>query len=304
MREIAGELVAARARGQRFALAVLVAMTGSGPRSPGAALVLLDDGRVLGSLSGGCLDGAALTACAELLGSPGGPARSRLIGGQGEDGFADVGLTCGGAATVLVTRDDLLGENLLDSLAYVAAGRAARLVLRHGPDEVLTLEVPAQPRLVLVGATVEAGLLCRLATEAGWRVTVVDPRPAFATKERAPGAELVVRAWPAGWLADELEAGRGPGPEDALLLMAHDDRYDIDLLAAALSAGVGFVGALASRATASRRQELLAASGLDAATVARLVSPLGLDLRGPDRRPRDPAGVAVSVLAQLVQRRP
>ncbi|WP_129336180.1 XdhC family protein [Cellulomonas endophytica] len=321
MLELADRLLARRAAGRRLAVATVVAVEGSSPGALGTSLALDDAGQVVGSIAGGCVEGAALALCEAVLagGAPEGP---EAFGVADEDALA-AGLPCGG--TLLVHARPLVGADL-PALRAAAAGDPAWTVSRLGPVDpadraALDAAVAARaatgvpgtvrvtcdgrtaeafvevraprPRLVLYGALELSAALAALAGPLGWHVTVCDPRPVLATAERLPGADAVVVDWPPRHLA-----AQALGPRDAVCVLAHDDRFETELLLRALRSGPGFVGAVGSRRTHARRVAALRAAGATAEEVARLHSPLGLDLGAAT-----PAETALSVAAGLLAAR-
>lgn len=283
MLELARDLVAWVESGRRVAVATLMRVEGSAPRTVGASLAVADDGAVLGSLSGGCVDGAVHERCTALLHGE----TSEAVESYDGDGGLAPGLTCGGRVEVLV---QLLADEAVEPLRRAAAGLDARLELHHDGAVVLVEEQPAAPRMLLAGATQEAVALAEVAAGAGYRVTVVDPRPVFATKERFPAAAEVVCAWPQEHVRDAGLDERG-----VAVLLAHDERVDAPFLAAVLAQDLAFVGAMGSRRTHARRVAALRELGVDDAALARLHSPVGLRLGATT-----PFDTAVSVYAEVV----
>ncbi|MDL2335163.1 MAG: XdhC family protein, partial [Chloroflexota bacterium] len=163
-------------------------------------------------------------------------------------------------------------------------------VIESGERQFFIEAYPVRPRLVIVGAVEIARALVRLARELGFATTVVDGRAAFATRERFPDADEIVL----GWL-DEVADQIGLGANDAVAVLAHDQKFDDPALIEAFRRGCRYVGALGSRKTQSDRRERLAAAGVDGADIARLHGPIGLDLGG-----RSPAETALAVLAEVV----
>lgn len=156
----------------------------------------------------------------------------------------------------------------------------------------------APPRLILVGANDFVRATCGIGRALGYRVTVVDARPVFATRARFPDADEIVVDWPHRYLESEIRSG-AVDATTAVCVMTHDPKFDVPTLRVALAgADVGFVGALGSRRTVTDRNSRLVESGVTAAQLARLRSPLGLDLGG-----HTPAEVAVSIAAQLIAER-
>ncbi|MFT4397487.1 XdhC family protein [Gordonia lacunae] len=161
---------------------------------------------------------------------------------------------------------------------------------------VQTFAPPA--RLILIGANDFVRALSSLGTSLGMRVTVVDARPVFATRARFPDADDVVVGWPDRYLAGEIRDGR-VGSSTAICVMTHDPKFDVPTLRVALaSSTLGFVGALGSRRTVDDRRQRLRDAGLDDEQLARLRSPLGLDLGG-----HTPGEAAVAIAAQLIAER-
>jgi xanthine dehydrogenase accessory factor len=143
--------------------------------------------------------------------------------------------------------------------------------------------------LVLVGAVHIAQFLAPMARLAGYDVTLIDPRRAFASPHRFPGLALRV-GWP-----DEVMAGEPPGRQTAVVTLTHDPKIDDPALFAALRSKAFYVGALGSSRTHARRVERLSAGGLAMTDIARIAAPVGLDLGG-----RAPAEIAVAVLAEVI----
>ncbi|MFG2752289.1 XdhC family protein [Streptomyces xanthophaeus] len=338
MLDIADELRAWCAARREFALATVVAVSGSAPRGPGASLAVDDRGTALGSVSGGCVESAVHELCLDALTS--GEGGLHRFGYSDDDAFA-VGLTCGGVLDVLVTpvrggdpvrpvlgsvldaaaggaRAALarvvsgpprqLGRALAvhadgsyeggldggEALDRAAAGQVRGLLLagRTGTAELgtagglcgrpLTLLVESsadRPRLIVYGAIDFAAALARIGAFLGYRVTVCDARPVFATPARFPDADEVVVDWPHRHLAAQAQAGLLDS-RTAVCVLTHDAKFDVPLLALALRLPLGYVGAMGSRRTHSDRIGRLRAEGVTQSALARLRSPIGLDLGG------------------------
>ncbi len=293
--------------GQRVAAATLVRVEGSAPRAVGASFVLGSDGTVAGSVSGGCVEADLVERCREVL--DGGPAQVASYG-VGDD-LGEPGLMCGGTITVLVHEVSALPAGALHQVRRAAEGLDACVVLDADggvctaevacpepaddgraatAEPLVTLRTPAAQPLLVVGAGEHAVALTHLAAGCGYAVTVLDQRPLFATKERFPDAYAVVRDWPDRWLAAHpLTAAH------AVVVLTHDQRVDVPTLATALASPARYVGAMGSRTTHVRRVEALRAAGVTGAALARLRSPIGLDLGGST-----PEETALSILAEVV----
>ncbi|MCQ4211492.1 MULTISPECIES: XdhC family protein [Streptomyces] len=353
MLDIAEELHRWVEQGRDFAVATVVAVGGSAPRQPGAALAVDSEGTAIGSVSGGCVEGAVYELCRQAL-EDGEPVLERF-GYSDDDAFA-VGLTCGGVIDILVTpvraadtavRDvlaaalaaaatgeaaavarivsgpaDLVGRALLvradgsseggfgahpeldrtvagEAAAYLDAGRTATLEIgeqgsRCGAPLTLLVEssVPA-PRMIVFGAIDFASALVRMGKFLGYHVTVCDARPVFATATRFPEADEIVIEWPHKYLERTDVDGR-----TVLCVLTHDAKFDVPLLQLALRLPVAYVGAMGSRRTHLDRNERLREVGVTEIELARLRSPIGLDLGA-----RTPEEVALSIASEIVANR-
>jgi xanthine dehydrogenase accessory factor len=319
VKEIAGDLERWRAAGERVALATVVATRRSAPRPIGSKLGVSSSGELAGSVSGGCVENEVYGAAQEVLG--GGAPRLLSYGISDELAF-EVGLPCGGEIDVFVEAADV---ELVDRLARIVdEGRRAvlftvlegegvgerRLVeetdgdalaaelLRGGHSRVLELEdgkVFAEvfgppPRLLVIGAVDTAEALCHAASLVGWHTIVADARGRFATEERVPSADAVLVAWP-----DEALAQVEPDYATAVVVLTHDDKFDVPALQGALETEAFYIGALGSRRNQERRRERLLEAGVAEEALERISGPCGLDI-GAD----SPAETALSVLAEIL----
>ncbi|GHH80671.1 XdhC family protein [Streptomyces capitiformicae] len=349
MLDIAEELHRWVEQGRDFAVATVVAVGGSAPRLPGAALAVDADGTVIGSVSGGCVEGAVYDLCGQAL-ADGEPVLERF-GYSDEEAFA-VGLTCGGIIDILVTPvrvgdpvrpvvaaalaaaasgeaaavarivsgpAELRGRALLtrpdgsydggfgahpelertvaaEARAFLDAGRTGTLELgeqgsRCGAPLTVLVEssVPA-PRMIVFGAIDFASALVRIGKFLGYHVTVCDARPVFTTKARFPEADEIVVEWPHKYLERTSVDAR-----TVLCVLTHDAKFDVPLLKLALRLPVAYVGAMGSRRTHLDRNARLRQAGVTELELARLRSPIGLDLGA-----RTPEETALSIAAEIV----
>jgi xanthine dehydrogenase accessory factor len=281
---------------ERAALATVVATRRSAPRPVGSKLVVYESGKLLGSVSGGCVESDVAEQAKEVL--AGGEPRL-LTYGITDDQAWEIGLPCGGEIDVFVQRleRELPEEQDRARVTVLEGPRAGQQWFAddlEGPSRVLELEgekvfaeVPeTAPRLVVVGATDTAEELCRAAGALGWRTVVIDPRPALVTRERLPSPDELVVAWP-----DKVELG----PDSAVVVLTHEERLDVPALSTALGSDAFYVGAIGSRRTQEKRRERLLEAGLTEGQLERLSGPAGLDL-GADT----PAETAVSILAEVL----
>jgi xanthine dehydrogenase accessory factor len=298
VRELADAIQRWRARGDRVALATVVATRRSAPRPVGSKLVVSEGGELLGSVSGGCVESDVAVQAAEVIAD--GAPRLLTYGIDDEQAWS-IGLPCGGEIDVFVQRfeGELNGSPgvTLTVLEGERAGERRAVPLdgfEGGPSRVLELEgeavfadvVAPPPSLVVVGATDTAEELCRAAKALGWRTTVIDPRPALVTRERLPSPDELVTAWP-----DEVSADA----DTAVVVLTHEERLDVPALNAALASPAFYVGAIGSRRTQAKRRERLLDAGLTDEQLDRLAGPAGLDLGA-----HTPAETAVSILAEVL----
>ncbi|MEU7904398.1 XdhC/CoxI family protein [Actinoplanes sp. NPDC049118] len=190
-----------------------------------------------------------------------------------------------------------------DGRGLLAAGRTG--LLHYGPDgqrrgaglSVLVTAFAPAARMLVFGATDHAAAVARIGSFLGYRVTVCDARPVFATARRFPEADEVVVDWPHRYLAAESGAGR-LDDRTVVCVLTHDPKFDVPVLEVALPLPLAYVGAMGSRRTHDDRLKRLRETGLTAGQIARLSSPIGLDLGG-----RTPEETAVSVAAEIVAAR-
>ncbi len=277
------------AAGLGVALATVVDSRRSAPRPLGSKLAVAADGRLFGSVSGGCVEAdVAERARAVIDGAP----AAVFSYGISDDEAWSIGLPCGGEIDVFVERFAGAPDLERGTSYVVVAGEGvgqrwhdtarSRTGLREEAGRSVFAEsVAPRPRLVAVGAGDIAEALCALARPIGWHTTVVDPRPGLATPERVPSADEIVVAWP-----DEIAVDA----ETALVSLVHEERLDIPALRAGVEGGAFYVGALGSRRTQAKRREKLGA------LTDRIHGPVGLDLGG-----ETPAEIALEILAQMLQ---
>lgn len=358
MREVLDRLLPWWEAGQSVAMGTVVATWRSAPRPAGAAMLVSEDGEAVGSVSGGCVEGAVYELGQQVLES-GEPVLQRY--GVSDDDAFTVGLTCGGildifvesvsresfpelgdvaadieagrpvaVATVIEHPDpEVLGRRVVvrpgeshaqtlsisplslsaraedaitdDARGLLATGRNATLT--YGPDgerrgegmRVFVASYAPKPRMLVFGAIDFAAAVARVGSFLGYHVTVCDARPVFATASRFPDADEVVVTWPHRYLQDEVDAGR-IDPRTVMCVLTHDPKFDVPVLEIALRLpDVAYIGAMGSRRTHEDRLTRLREAGLSDEELARLSSPIGLDLGA-----RTPEETAVSIAAEII----
>jgi xanthine dehydrogenase accessory factor len=284
-------------------VATVVATRSSAPRPVGSKLIVREDGSLEGSVSGGCVENDVVVAAQEVreTGVP------RLVTyGITDDMAVSVGLPCGGEIDVFVEplgeqvdsgvvltviRGEGVGEKLDDPELQRAALRRGRShVIELGDRSVFADVFAEPPRLLVYGAVDTAEALCASARLLGWRTIVADARPRFATAARIPSADELLVLWP-----EEALAHVAPDAATAVVVLTHDDKFDLPLVQGALATDAFYVGWLGSRRNQERRRGLLVEAGVAEDELDRISGPSGLDV-GAD----SPAETAVSILAEIL----
>ena len=362
MRDILDQIVKWWDAGETFGLATVVRTFSSAPREPGAALAVSAEGEVVGSVSGGCVEGAVYELSGEVIAN-GEPMLQRY--GISDDTAFSVGLTCGGIIDIFVepvSRESYpeLGEiagavragepvavvTVIEGPGKIGARRViwpaegeppasqpaagmplatgtlgsgdrldqavdddARGMLAQGltgvrhygaagerrMDElsVFVQSFAPPPRMLVFGAIDFAAAVARIGKFLGYRVTVCDARPVFATTTRFPDADEVVTDWPHRYLS-----GVTTDERTVICVLTHDPKFDVPVLEVALRAPAAYIGAMGSRRTHEDRLDRLREAGMSEEELARLRSPVGLDLGA-----RTPEETAVAIAAELIQLR-
>ena len=355
MREVLPELMAWWRGGLTIGVGTVVGTWRSAPRPPGASMLVGPDKSAVGSVSGGCVEGAVYELAQQVV-ADGRPVLQRY-GVSDDDAFA-VGLTCGGILDVFVEKvsqqtfpelgalaEDIeagrpvavatvvehpdpawLGRRLVvrpegdgiplegnleseraqaaitdDARGLLASGRSE--LLTYGPDgqrrgegmRVFCAAYAPKPRMLVFGAIDFAAAVARLGSFLGYHVTVCDARPVFATVSRFPHADEVVVGWPHRYLREQAEAG-AIDPRTVMCVLTHDPKFDVPLLEVALRLpDVAYIGAMGSRRTHADLMARLREAGLSEQELARVSSPIGLDLGA-----RTPEETAVSIAAEII----
>ena len=306
MREVLTELEEWTGAGEEVALATVVETWGSSPRPLGSKMVVTRSGKMAGSVSNGCIEGAVFEEAQKVLQS-GKPKVAAF--GVADDVAFEVGLACGGHIEVFVQpltpahkqlikmleRDEAatLRTNLVTGEVELTSGAPAgsELARRDGDWFVEPIRRPAH--LVIVGAIHIAIPLHRLAKLMGYRVTVIDARAKFATKDRFPDADELIVAWP-----DEAMAKLKLDNSTYVVILTHDPKFDLPALRSVLGLDVGYIGAIGSRKTNQNRFDALRGEGFTEEQISRVHGPIGLDLGG-----RGAEETALGILAEITATR-
>ncbi|HEY4228356.1 MAG TPA: XdhC/CoxI family protein [Candidatus Limnocylindrales bacterium] len=334
MRELLDQYDAWRAEGHEVGRAVVIRTYGSAPRQAGSVLLVADDGRMVGSVSGGCVEGAA----AEAVLAARADGQDRVIRfGISDDQAWSVGLACGGTIDVLVQGDvpdavvaaaraqstgappatDAMGTTVVTELPADAPPPADRPAAGPAPDATLEelrhdalaagrSELAALPdRVLFIEAfPVRPRLVIVGATEiARWLVDLAGPLGYERIVIDARTAFATPERFPdvdrllTDWPDEAFEA-IDLGPNDAVAILSHDPKFDEPAIVDAIRRGARYVGAIGSRKTQADRRRRLAEMGISEEQLAHLHGPIGLDLGG-----REPAETALAILAEIVAAR-
>ncbi len=314
------------AEGKGAALATVIQTWGSAPRPVGSQLAISSEAEIMGSVSGGCVEGAVVAEALEALED--GDCRILEYGVTDEEAFA-VGLACGGTIRILVEPIDIghgpdlalirdlaaarenrravayvvclsdwsrllldgacgtpLGDEVRDGMAADRSG----FVQIEGEDWFVGIHNPPL-RLVVVGAVHIAQALLPMARLAGYDATLVDPREAFSADARFPG-ETILRDWP-----DEALDAIGIDARTAVVTLTHDPKLDDPAIRRTLESEAFYLGCLGSKKTHAKRVARLSEAGFPDERIARIHAPVGADIGA-----RTPAEIAVATLAQITER--
>ncbi len=303
--------------GQGAAIATVVETWGSAPRQAGSQLAISGQGQMLGSVSGGCVEGAVVAEAMDAIAD--GIPRLLTFGVTDDTAFA-VGLACGGTIRVLVdpvgdaasalpeslllqlvearranqpiaivTRLETWNRSIMTATDDVAVAARLRSDKSGLEDDGRFIAVHNPPlRMIIVGAVHIAQPLVTIARSCGYDCTLIDPRAAFGSADRFPG-EVILDDWP-----DEAMAALAPDARTALITLTHDPKLDDPAISAGLGTPAFYIGCLGSKKTHAGRLERLAAAGFVPEQIARIHAPVGLDIGA-----KTPAEIAVSIMAEV-----
>ncbi|NJK80231.1 MAG: XdhC family protein [Chloroflexaceae bacterium] len=320
--------------GRPTALATVVSTWGSAPRQAGAKMGVTADMGMIGSVSGGCVETAVASAAMNALddgqqrlldfGVSDDTAWSVGLACGGKISVyvepldrgwwqvaADHARTDRALATATVLHGPQAGQKLavdyhgvvfgsagLSDAQQEALASAARVVLeRKQPERVQAADLDVfvelhrpRPRLIIVGGAHTAMALTQLANLLGYRVVLIDPRQAFASLERFPNVELIAHEYP-----EEVLPQIGLTEESYIAVLTHDPKIDDGALQVALPSRVPYVGVLSSRRTHQKRVERLTEAGMAPELLARIRTPIGLEIGA-----KTPEEIALAIMAEIV----
>jgi xanthine dehydrogenase accessory factor len=318
---------------KNFALATVIRTWGSSPRTVGAKMAVNQDGEIVGSVSGGCVEGAVVTSCMETITT----GKPQLLHFDVEDETAwEVGLACGGeldvyleipsedflsalkqaadAETVLTTAKCIKGdkeliwrEMIMQQDGKISGSIAPHIDLevssqKHSKsscfktstgEEIFLDIIPPLPTLIIVGGVHIAVALTKIARACNYHVIIVDPRRQFGSQIRFPEANQILHLWP-----DKAFEQIKLTSNTAVAFLTHDPKIDDPGLVLSLPSKAFYIGALGSRTTQTARRNRLQSAGVSERSLARLHGPIGLNLGG-----RSPEEIALAIMAEIIKTR-
>ena len=275
--------------GQRAVLATVVSAWGSAPRRPGSQMAIREDGHIVGSVSGGCVEGDVIAQALEMMDSveaDAAPTRQADYGVSDASAWA-VGLACGGQIRVHLHQPEAGFAD--DTIAGMADTGEVTVPLDVGESAAVSVTYAAPLRLLILGGVHIAQALVALAPTVGFSPTIIDPRGGFASPERFPDIPLITD-WP-----DQAVSEFGIDARTAVVALTHDEKLDDPALLAAFASRAFYIGALGSKRTQASRRERMLAAGVSEENYARLHGPIGLDIGAAN-----PQEIAVAILGQMI----
>ena len=293
---------------RKVAIATVISTWGSAPRPVGGQMAIDVNGEIIGSVSGGCIEGAVISEGIKSIKD--GKTRVKDYGISNNLAW-EVGLACGGELKILVQPLDIEDSIVNSMVAHIKNRQPIKLEVDCITGErlinnSLTNEtsyynkltnqfihvVAPHPRLFIIGAVHIAQALVSLANIANYDITLIDPREHFATKKRFPDCKII-NEWP-----DTALANVTLDKATHIVTLTHDPKIDDPALITALKHDVGYIGSLGSKKTHYKRCERLLSLGLKEDEVSRIHAPVGLNIKA-----KTPAEIAISILAELTNYR-
>ena len=311
MKELLPTLRRWQAANTRFAIARVVSTWGSAPRRPGAWMAVSAEGDIVGSVSGGCVEGAVREEALKIL--DGAPSRMVEYGIDNESAWT-VGLSCGGQLQVLIQPfPEDVGDALLDTIeqgeavtwiATLEDGQVsnelggafsasnAMILEEDGPRTRVTQHIPRAATILIIGGADIAVHLVKMADQLGFETILIDPRAVFTGSERFPVAPTQMHtAWP-----QEIIPTLTLDARMYAVLLTHDPKIDDPAIALLFESDIAYIGALGGRNTQEKRRNRLRDQGHSQENIDRIVGPVGLKIGAAT-----PAEIALSILGQIVE---
>ena len=278
---------------------------GSAPRPVGGQMAIDSNGEIIGSVSGGCVEGAVINEGINSIND--GKLRIKDYGISNDMAW-EVGLACGGELKILIQPINLEDEMVYSIVENIKNREPTKLIIncltgsRHIDNSVINQVstsdktkkdfihvIDPKPRLFIVGAVHIAQALISLAKIADFEIILIDPRDHFATEDRFPNCKII-NEWPDTALSNFIfdEATH-------LVTLTHDPKIDDPALIYALKKDMGYIGSLGSKKTHNKRCERLNDIGFCQNDISKIHGPIGLNIKA-----KTPAEIAVSIMAEII----
>ena len=293
---------------RKIALATVISTWGSSPRPVGGQMAIDENGEIIGSVSGGCIEGAVISEGINSIKD----GKSRIKDyGISNDMAWEVGLACGGELKLLIQP-----LNLEDEIVYyivnsikkrevvkirIDCSNGNRMVDNTIDNQISHFDklknefihvIDPKPRLFIIGAVHIAQALVSLANVADYEIILIDPRDHFATKSRFPNCKII-NEWP-----DEALSKFNLDKSSHLVTLTHDPKIDDLALIFCMKKNIGYIGSLGSKKTHNKRCERLIEKGFNEIELSKIHAPIGLDIKA-----KTPAEIATSILAEIINYR-
>ncbi len=293
---------------RKIALATVISTWGSSPRPVGGQMAIDENGEIIGSVSGGCIEGAVISEGINSIKD--GKSRVKDYGISNHMAW-EVGLACGGELKVLIQP-----LNLEDKIVYyivksiekrevvklrINCSNGKRIIDNTIDNQISHFDksknefihiIDPKPRLFIIGAVHIAQALVSLANVADYEIILIDPRDHFATKSRFPNCKII-NEWP-----DEALSKFNLDKSSHLVTLTHDPKIDDLALIFCMKKNIGYMGSLGSKKTHNKRYERLIKKGFNEIELSKIHAPIGLDINA-----KTPAEIATSILAEIINYR-
>ena len=291
---------------RKIALATVISTWGSSPRPVGGQMAIDQNGEIIGSVSGGCIEGAVITEGIKSLSD--GKTRVKDYGISNDMAW-EVGLACGGELKVLIQPLQIEDKIIFSIVESIRKREVIKLKINTKSglrtiDKSISQQsssfnqlmnefihiIDPKPRLFIIGAVHIAQELVKLATIADFEITLIDPRDHFATKKRFPNCQII-NDWP-----DIALSKFKFDKATHLVTLTHDPKIDDPALIYSLKKNIGYVGSLGSQKTHQKRCERLSLLGFNQNDLNKIHGPISLDIKA-----KNPAEIAISILGEIIQ---
>ena len=291
---------------RKVALATVISTWGSAPRPVGGQMAIDSNGEIIGSVSGGCIEGAVINEGINSIND--GKLRIKDYGISNDMAW-EVGLACGGELKVLIQPLQIEDKIIFSLVESIRKREVIKLKINTKSglrtiDKSISQQsssfnqlmnefihiIDPKPRLFIIGAVHIAQELIKLATIADFEIILIDPRDHFATQERFPNCKII-NEWP-----DTALSKFTFDKSTHLVTLTHDPKIDDPALIYSLKKNIGYVGSLGSKKTHQKRCERLSLLGFNQSDLNKIHGPIGLDIKA-----KNPAEIAISILGEIIQ---